>query len=395
MTSLTLILTTDWPDPRREACWLLHDADGRIVDRGYGPPADWPRPTSRPDTGDLPLRLDCDLLLAGSQVSIHDARLPDGAAGRQPEVLASLLDDRLLDEGDRLALVADDAGELIAVIRRNRLTALLERLGELGLNVRRAWPLHFSMDLAEALLVGDELNIRLPDGRGIAIPIDASITPWLATLTACGLPLPLPVARLDGQAVPESPVIGELSNELSWTAALPTPTVPSGAGFLYGPLAPRTDRGRHARAWRTPLRLAAGFLLAITLLGIADWWRMDALARNYRRQIAESFESAFPGGVKLDPIRQLRREVDRLGQNSSHPVSSDFLYLMQALIDAPELYRGLNSVDFETGRLRIISTSPVEGESLSARCRALALRCQTAPNGKDSSEIVISEATQP
>ena len=122
---------------------------------------------------------------------------------------------------------------------------------------------------------------------------------------------------------------------------------------------------------------------------------MDALARNYRRQIAESFESAFPGGVKLDPIRQLRREVDRLGQNSSHPVSSDFLYLMQALIDALEIYRGLNSVDFETGRLRIISTSPVEGESLSARCRALALRCQTAPNGKDSSEIVISEATQP
>lgn len=398
MTTLTLILSSDWPDPQREACWLLHDAGGRLVDFGHGPPSQWPNPrnrTSASTTSDddaLP-KLSCTLLLAGTQLAIHPVRLPTGASGRQPAVLASVLEDRLLEDSERLVYAADAAGEQVAVIRHSRLSALLARLAELGLQVASAWPLQFALPAqaaVQALAIGNELELRLADGRGIALPLDERLGDWLAVLRNEDLPQPLPVWQPTASATDQPPLDDpRLQCSTEWPLLQP----PGGHGFLYGTLAPARLPGSHAHRWRRPRRLAIAFLLLAGLLGLADLGRMAYLAQTYRQEIAESFQHVLPGSAMLDPIRQLQRAVA-----PTETDQSAFYPLARGLLGNPAWLRGMDRLHFAPGRLQLLTTAPVDDAQLEDHCRPLGLVCAHHSETTAASplnEIDISRPRQP
>lgn len=397
MTTLILILSTDWPDPQREASWLKHDANGRLVDRGHGPPSAWPTQPNRASaaaTGDDPPPLmTCTLLLAGTQLSIHPVRLPAGPSGHQPAVMASVLEDRLLEDSERLVYVADTAGEQVAVIRRSRLSALIERLAELGLQVVSAWPLHFALPAqagAQGLVIGNELDIRLADGQGIALPLDARLSDWLAALGNEGLPQPLPVWHPAANAE-DRPALGD--QRLHYSDELPLLQPPGGTGFLYGSLAPAVSLAPLRHCWRRPRQLALTLLLMTVLLALADLGRMAYLARKYRQDIADSFQSVLPGSAMLDPIRQLQRAVA-----PTEGAPSGFYPLARGLLGDPAWLNGMDSLRFATGQLQLLTTARIDDTHLEEHCRPLGLVC-THPPGTSAAatlnEIDISLPRQP
>ena len=396
MTScLTLIIPDDWPEHSRECPWLLSNAQGRLLQHGYSGPAGWPLPQADADSTSTPMA--CNLLLAGQQISVHLPVLPAGGKARQPDVLAGILEDDLLDDPQHLYFVcqieathmereqSESGRHPVAVISRARLRALCERLQELGLQVRSAWPLLFCLPRGEAMQIGEVLDIRLPNGGGLALGRD-ELERWKGFLRENGIEFPLPCRRIAEHARFAAGSIE--AARIGTTASVPDSSllralemgelrVPPGHGFLYGPLLPALPLGAWRQVLRLPARLAIGFAVAALLMAAADWGRMSWLAWKYQGSIKTEFSRVIPQGTLVDAGLQLQRHVDALETQQGLLKADDFLNLLQPLAS---LQAGsLTGIDYEPGVLRVnFALKDGDGEvgnELTAACRGLGLAC--------------------
>lgn len=375
MPTLTLIIPDDWPDPRRECPWILRDERGQTLESGCSGPESWPRHTAAADGEDC--LLPCDVLLAGAQVAVHTVVLPAGNRAHSPEILAAVLEDDLLDDPARLSFVvlddgAGQAGEtkMTGVVGQARVHALCQRLRELGLFVRSAWPLAFALPAGEAMWVGEMLTIRFPDKGGVAITV-ADLGDWQIPLIEAGLGFPLRCWQLAGREE-EFAAPGRL------LLAAPCPIVPSGCGFLYGPLAVPAQTPVWHRQLRFPVFLALGFLALALLAALADWGRMAYQANQYRRTVDREFSRIFPSGVQVDAALQLQRHVDALESAQGRLGAGDFLNLLAPFSEVPDLAGRLLGIEYGDGRLRArLAGEGEDSARLSAACSSSGLHCGT------------------
>lgn len=352
-TTLTLLIASDWPHGRRACPWLLHAADGRLLERGCSEPAHWPRPAE----GDA---RDCQLLLAGRQLSCQRVQLPKTSLGRSPDVVAAALEEVLLDDAGQLAFAvaptADaDGASSIGIISRQRLGSIVGQLGELGLRPRSAWPLGMALTApaAWAWAWADELSVALP-GRGfVSLPLDEQLGAWLERLDLdAKLPLTLPEQSL-APAAAAALAAQEAAERLCRRSPPDDPLPPSGPGFLYGELAPPRRDLALRRALTTVARLGAGFAAAALLLSATQWAWHAWQAHGHRQAIAAHFRAAMPQAVMVDPPLQMQRRVDAARRASGQLAADDFLPLLETLAELPAASLEISELDYADGRLRV------------------------------------------
>jgi general secretion pathway protein L len=415
--SLTLLIPSNWPAARRDCPWLLRDARGQLVQQGCSEPAHWPLrgktdglSGEAKNPGAQLEALACHLVLCGEQVAGHAVALPKTALGRSPEVLAAALEDCLLEEADGLqfavlpepakghASAAENAS--VGVISRQRLATICEMLKALGLQPRSAWPLSLCLPAHSAALIDNELTVPGPDGGFITLNIDADLGDWLDALAGEGCEFPLRCCQPGPNLNPEAAAqLAQLSAGRLEIIGQKTPlTVPNGAGFMYGDLAPPRAPMALARDFKTTLRLASGFSLLLIGLVTLQWGWLSWQAKNYRQTIESSFRSVSPQGAMVDPLLQMRRQVDSARHAAGQLSGGDFLNLLDALAALPANQAAISELSFENARLRVSGElGDQDLQALKLRCRKLGLTLSVLAQDKVAAgqriDLEIAEAS--
>ncbi len=372
MKTLTLLIPSDWPEQRRDCPWLLRDALGHLIEQGCSEPAHWPIRPSVPQShitpakagrtqafGDEPLL--CDMVLCGEQVSGHAIQLPKTALGRSPEVIAAALEDCLLEDGAqthfsvRPSPAAEGELSTVGVVSKLRLMEICQVLKPLGLQLRSAWPLSLCLPPDNAALMASELTLPLPKGGFVTLDISSDLSVWLDTLGRDNGSLPLRCVVLGQQMAPENELRLKQSaaGHLQLINASDLLTIPAGAGFLYGELAPPRRPSATLRDFRMAARLATGFALAATLLSALQWGWLNWQAKKYRQDIESSFRVISPQGALVDPLLQMQRQVDTALHAAGQLGAGDFLRLIEPLAGLPANQAALQEISYVRGRLRI------------------------------------------
>jgi general secretion pathway protein L len=415
--SLTLLIPSNWPTERRDCPWLLHDARGQLVQQGCSEPAHWPLrgkaaglPVAPKDPSAPDQPLACHLVLCGEQVAGHAVALPKTALGRSPEVLAAALEDSLLEEASELqfAVLPEPPKGLgstpdrasVGVISRQRLATICDMLKALGLQPRSAWPLSLCLPAHSAALIDDELTLPGPGGGFVTLNLNADLGGWLDALAHEGREFPLHCCQPGANLSPETAAqLAQLSAGRLQIIEPKTPlTVPQGPGFLYGDLAPPRAPMALARDFKTAIQLAGGFTLLLVGLATLQWGWLSWQAKNYRQAIESSFRSVSPQGAMVDPLLQMRRQVDSARHAAGQLSGGDFLHLLDALAELPANQATISELSFENARLRVSGElGDQDLQALQQRSRKLGLtlsvHTQDQAAGGQRVDLEIAEAS--
>jgi general secretion pathway protein L len=110
------------------------------------------------------------------------------------------------------------------------------------------------------------------------------------------------------------------------------------------------------RRWRVPIALAL-LAVAVNLAGMnIEWLRLRGEADAVRKEMAQTFRSAYPNLPMVDPVAQMRQAIARAQAGSGSMAPDEFLYLAGALGDASRsLARapGIVSIEYKERALRV------------------------------------------
>lgn len=387
MKTLQLFIDASWPDQHAECKWRLLDATGYTVSSGCSEPRYWPG-VKLPDSGGTDETDDpiiCELVLSCDQAVKFSVPLPPGKPGRQRDVVAFALEERLTAEAEsyHFALGAsnNDGTTEVICIPRIRLRTVLASLSTVGLVPSRA-----VIDAQLHSLTDSIWQLVALHAEGATL-----ITPsgWLRVDTLeKDAPAPEVVAAL---ASPEgSQCTGiELDTALAshceitaWQAGLKIPvrqmaTSPSTAplrapiDLLQGEfLPPRSGLGPWRGVTAAAKLLVTGFSIFL-LISLADWAWMAYQVRTVKAEQKQLFMKTFPQTTSvLMPPLQMQRSVDEARRRHGLLGENDFLSLAAALADA-----GINHAEglrYVQGRLEADVVIP-SGRSLESATRRLNL----------------------
>lgn len=382
MNTLTLIISPDWPQERRECHWVLENSVGQLVRQGYSDPAHWPGVIQASETQSDQLPIRCNLLLAGAQTACHGALLPKVARACSPELIAVAIEEKVLDDPANLhfASVEPVAGEtqhLIGVISKNRLESIVRIIDKLGLIPHSAWPLGLCIPTQSAVVNAGEITWRRGDGIFCSAEIDEHLPFWFS------IPAPQDEAA-DSRAIryaffgqtPDDSTTQILDGLMVCRVLQPgspesiSIQVPKSAGFLYGDLAPKRSHPSVGPIIRSSLRLAVSFAFIILGLAFVQWAWFAVEASRYSKEITEIFQQSFPKAAMVDPLLQMQRQVAQIRRNTGQLAEGDFLRLVEPLAEFPSGSLLVQEMTFDNGRLRITGSLDGDGvERLRAICR--------------------------
>ena len=311
-------------------------------------------------------------VLPWQMLSWHRVQLPPGTGSRKTAVLHSLLEDSLLqDPQDTLIVTAPGSASLLrqggstlaAVCNKSWLRQTLAPLQQAGLQIHRLLP-EFT-----PVPAGDTARLFLLNNNGWpeAVLCDAASV-WL-------LPSPLVPAL---QAAGELQVLAEpaaVSHSKRWSAQ------PPGIQTTAQRLLLATQSGwdmaqdewaqnRRLRGWRRLQKAARTLwfapswrsarrgllaLVMVQLLGLNVWaWQEESQWAQRQQTLVQQFRQSFPAvTMVIDPVLQMRREVQTLRQQAGQLDHSDLESMLQALAAnwpegaTPEI------LDYQRGELRL------------------------------------------
>ena len=277
--------------------------------------------------------------------------------GKHPlgTVLAGLLEERLLDDTDRLHLAVgpETADERIwvAACDRDWLRQRLQQLAQAGLMVERLLPeLPPPASGRQLWLTGpdtDNGHLWCADAsQGVwSVPLDALAD--TDSLQAMGLgpeqsekpavQCEPALARWAQTRLQTEPVLADAGTR--WLQALASGWDLAQFDFALGRGARRLQAVRQglgrllqAPAWR-PARWGLGLLIVSQLAGLNLWaWRAEADWAAQRQALGALVSQTFPSlTLVIDAPRQMQREVERLAQATGQLGPRDFESLVQAL----------------------------------------------------------------
>lgn len=376
---LTLMIPPGWPSDDPACAWILRSSDGRVVRQGRSDPAHWPGAGRA--SADADAQPACIALLTGAQTAVHRVRLPRTPQGHAPDILASALEDCVLEPVARLHYAVDPRGAAadgltsVAVVAARRLAEIRQALNALGLPLAGAWPLAFALERGSAWLATDALTLVTNDGASMTLVAGDPVDGWLDALARQrALPQPLPWSTIEAIGEAASQLVADAGLRLQAREGARPPLAPNGPGLLYGDVAavrlgsPLVSGLRRTRR----VAIACAALLAL-LAGVQTAWL--ALERREQMQdIAAQFRRVLPRAPQVDALVQMQREVDAQRRRHGELASDDFLWLLAALTThdgAPVVARELR---YEQGRLHVTATlDDAQRTALSDRCRRAGL----------------------
>lgn len=360
MNNLILIVSSPSSASLDRCTWLWCDERGRLLGSGQGGPRHWPAATA------------CHLLLGGPSVACQQVVLPRVERARTPEVIAGALEDNLLEAPEQLSFAcwgeADGEGRYrVALLRRSLLADLVESLRAAGREVLSAWPLGALLTPGQVWTADGESTWALSDGSFIGVAEQDHLPQALPEIfvqpeAAAGERLPEILARAH-RAFAERP------------------------GWLYGPLASAKSAQPWALALRPAGRLAALFLLLLTLALLAQWGWLGWQVAQQRARIAADFREIAPAEPILDPLRQAERKVAQLRRLAGQGGDEDLLSMFAAWGDFTAGRDGsIRELSYAGGRLTVTGTFSAEQQAaLEARFRQRGWSFRTLADSADGS----------
>lgn len=399
MPMLTLIIPPGWPGDRSPCAWLLRDAAGRVVQKGCSEAAHWPgvhaTRTANADPGPA-----CVVLFCGAQTAVHRVLLPRTTRGQSSDIVASALEDLVLEPANRLHFAidprgaADDGHTAVAVIASRRIAEVRDALTALGYSVAGAWPIAFALERASAWASGDELTVVTNTGDCVAVASAEEFDTWLTAFAASGgLPPVVPYAALAPLGDAWTSRAGGVGAKLRLQDTGKTLRLPAGTGFLR----PDRDAVRPGVRWWAGLRAArntaAVIAIALALLALMQTAWLAAESRAQTRTIETEFRRVMPTAPQVDTTLQLQREVDGLRRRHGQLAADDFLWLMTPLSASAGSLIAAREFVYEKGRLHVTAAplDPAQRLALAERCRRAGLRVDfdNATPGTDATRFVI------
>jgi general secretion pathway protein L len=363
-------------EPERDATWTVVDDAGRIVVA--------PQSGALREAVSLAAGRRVCALLPGADVLVTEAEVPLRGGAKLQQVVPFALEEQLAEDIEELhfALGKRAAGSSrvpVAVVSR----ALLDRwLGELKAAGLAAEAVHADSELVPAnpgqivaLLEGDEIVLRMPDGAPVTIPTDTFSSALAVAAEGSG---DAPARALLVYASPAdweryAPDVERLREHFE---GIKVQLLASGAialfaqrlhaanaiNLLQGEYAPVSSMKEGWRAWRLAAILA-GCLLALHVAG--KTLELGVLQRAESRADAsmeETFRQAMPG--EQNTVDAKRRMQQRLAAARGGGTSG-LLPALAALAQARAAVPGtsLSSLSYREGTLDLRMTAP-NAESL-------------------------------
>jgi type II secretion system protein L len=395
---LRLLIPSTWPAANTSCGWALCDEDGRLLQSGFSDPRTWPESD------------ECEVVLTAEQCLCLYAEVPAKARKLDDEVIVLSLEDQLLgDLADEHWVVgrSDQAGKIpVWLVRRQRLTDVLETLRQLGRKVQRlVWEvqlLPIQTNHLSVAILAERGVVRTDGNRGYAVdvtgddlPVELSLD-LAASRQAAQLPLGVDVVS-DGKQAPDLARWGqELGIPCHSGAAWDWRTVSlaKANNFLTGVFAPKSD-GRAFRRFRPALWvLGAALGIAGLALVIESIW-LGQRERGLRQEITSIYQRSFPGNRPiLDPFAQLQADAGRLANLRGDFASSDFLQLLAALsVDAPPVLGQPLRIRYENLQLRLeFAAPPKDIVALVGALQRRGLSAQTSIEEGKPSVLVVGGA---
>lgn len=368
MTTLTILIDERWP-ATHAADWVLCSPRGFVMQQGRSEPLHWPAADRRV------------AVLSGAQVSLCSVQLPKSRRQDRERLVAYALEERLPTETDRqhfTVLEYEEDRAVVAMVDVARLRRIVDTCAAIGQPLAAAYGrLQYLPRLAGTAVCVDEGEMRYwrwPDGSGLAEDLPrqgAEAVSWAALKARQGVSVqrilgPVPVAKsLDLPVVTE-----EGQNTLHWFWPIPA------TSLMHGQFAPRLSGDSWRQRLRWPLWLAGGAVALHLCVGVLSAVLARQSEAGLNAKTRAIFEAAFPGAAIVDPVLQMRRQLNESRPKNGGLRDDDMLALLAALADslAAESRDALTRIRYEAGVLDVSFNSTVDQQQRQALIAALAMR---------------------
>lgn len=285
------------------------------------------------------------VLLPAEQVTLTHVEVPSRNPQKVLQAVPYLLEDKLAEDVESLhfALGArTDAGQLVAVVNRDRLKATLDQLSDAGLKPASLVPdvcaLAPEAGSVAVALDGDTAMVRTPDGGGFGA--DAMLAAQLVkrrtaadtSLTRVSLHgTPAEVDALDAALADTS-----LERIKHPAADGALPALAAGLGsqrgldLLQGEFKQQTPLQEHWRTWRVAAILLALCLILGLTEQVVSYVKLRRQANALQAQVTQLFEQAMPGS-RLVPGSEQQEMQARLAELQGGNSAGSLLALLDAL----------------------------------------------------------------
>ncbi len=355
-----------------------------------------------------------------SQLSWHQVELPKGVSNGSPRlrsILEGLLEDRLLDEPDKLHFAlapaaGADGRTWVAVCDRAWLRSHLQALEAAQRPVGRLVP-EFAPDAGNLQLyaIGELQSPQLvatgeAAGGVLHLPLNASVLAMLpATLSASG------EGETDAGVFAEPGVAAVAEQVLSRKVTLQTrpqhwlDAVRSSWDLAQFDLT-SSSRARTVKrlrgvgrelmqspTWR-PARWGAALFVAANLIGLNAWaWKENSALQATRNAMRTTLTQTFPQvRVVVDPSVQMEREVAALRQATGAASPRDLETILATVAPSLPTGRVPAGIEYAGGEVRIkgLQLSAQETSTLGAQ-----LQSQGYATKVDGDTTIIRQAAAP
>lgn len=367
MTTLNLLFDESWPGTPL-ADWVLCGPRGEVLQQGRSEPRHWPEADRQV------------AVLAGAQVSICTVNLPNARRQDRERLIAYALEERLPaeTEGQHFTLIEQDGERaVVAIVEATRLRRVLETCAAIERPLAAVFGrLQCLPRVAATAVCVDEGTMRYwrwPDGSGFCedwLPSGDDPVSWLAqkhrqTSTIervagpAGVATAFELLEVDAGAQP-----------LQWFATT------LATNLLHGPFAPRQAGGSWRQRLRWPLRITGAALALHLSAGVVSAMVARQAETQLNAKTRAIFETSFPGAAVVDPVLQMRRQLNELRPQNGNLRDDDLLALLSALADA----LGSNSRDaitrmtYEAGALEVNLAPALDQKARQALIASLAMR---------------------
>lgn len=284
------------------------------------------------------------LLLPASTVTLLHMKVPPLPAAKLKAALPGLVEDHILADPLDCALVAGpaqaDGMRTIAVVQRAWLEAVVKALLALGARSISAVPMQLCLPTqpgeASALIEPEELVLRTGQYEGLGLALADTPANALASARAFAGDVPLTVYAPAGLLSDLGPAPeGVRIEEMQW------PHLINGSKSTTLDLVPALGSAgvqpRDWQRWRWPLRLAVAALV-VNLFGLnMEWLRMKREAAAVQQSMNQTFKAVYPNETILDPVAQMRKNLEAAKASTGQVGRTEFTYLAAALGDASAL----------------------------------------------------------
>ncbi|HEY0488640.1 MAG TPA: type II secretion system protein GspL [Telluria sp.] len=288
------------------------------------------------------------LLLAASDVTLLQVKVPPLSSARLKAALPGLVEEQVLGDPSEMVLVpapvaAPDGTRTVAVVARTWLEPIVRMLIAQGAHAVSALPAQLCLPVEPGTVAGairgGEITLRFAQFQGLGLDMTGA-EPLVALQTArslagdAPLTLYLPPAQLgEYQAIAAEAGPGVTLETDAWTHWIDGAHTTS--LDLVAGLGSAGARSADWKRWRWPIALALlAFVVNIAGLNI-EYLRMKREAEALRQSMTQTFRAAYPNEtVILDPAAQMRKNIS-LAKAAQGEVSPDeFVYLASAFGEA-------------------------------------------------------------